>query len=237
MDVEKGKVSVPLWMVVTIAMVVLCIPLTVWYYKIDDSDVKTLGLVGGVIGGLMVYILTFFGYIKIVQQLEFFLSLGVKNLLANRHDKEYYKKIVRKAKEHVDVMGSTCSRFVDDFLDEDSEDHALIDALRASPKLTVKLLIPSDAHLSVEAQGKLTTAKRKLEKVRNEFPGRVELKRFDEYARNSLVVSDQDLITGPIFETDRGKYDPAIHVSASTAFGKKYRKHFDEVWARSVTDQ
>jgi hypothetical protein len=237
MDIEKDKVVTPLWAVVLIVLTILTLALGVWYYRVADSDVKTLGLLGGIIGGLVVFILTFFGYINLFQQLGFFRRLGVRNLLVNRHLKDYYKKYVGNAKERVDVMGSSCSRFVDDFLDVDKEDRVLVDAMAAHPGLKVRLLVPDEKHMSVDAKARLAKAKEKLIKLHKQLPDRVQVRRFAEEARHSLVIADEDLITGPIFETDRGMYDPAVHVLASTAFGKKYLKHFDDIWSKSIVDQ
>jgi hypothetical protein len=44
-------------------------------------------------------------------------------------------------------MGASCTRFVEDFLDSQNEDHVLIDALQRNKKLRVQLLIPDDSHL------------------------------------------------------------------------------------------
>ncbi len=66
--------------------------------------------------------------------------------------------------------------------------------------------------------------------VKARFGDRVELRRFDDAARHSLVIADNDLVAGPVFDDDKSRHAPAVHVGIETVFGQKYYSHFETVW-------
>lgn len=230
MNLETGKVSVPLWVMWVVVLVAVTIAFWVWYLNIDDEDTKLVGLVGGIVSGLVLYIGTFVTLLKPLQDLDRFNRMGIRNLLANRHDKAYYHRLLVGAENEVMVMGASCTRFVDDFLDASADDKVLVDALRANKGLTVQLLIPAAQYLSPEAGRRSSGMEKKLGNLRSEFGNRVELRRFEFPAQHSFVICDDDMVAGPIFDGDASRHAPAVHVSTSTAFAKKYREHFELVW-------
>jgi hypothetical protein len=234
MNLITGKIRIPLWLVLIIVLLALTIILFIWYYSLSDNNVKLVGLIGGIVSGLAVSIITFVISIGPLQELDQFQRMGIKGLLANRHDKIYYGRVVAGAEKAVCVMGASCTRFVEDFLDAESDDKVLIDALRKHRHLRVQLLVPDEGHMAPEAEARRGIVDRKMSALKSEFGDRVELRRFPWAAQHSFVISDNDLIAGPIFESDKGKYAPAVHVTMSTLFGQKYKEHFDDVWQDSI---
>lgn len=156
--------------------------------------------------------------------------MGIRAILRNRHDKNYYRTIVKDSRNTVKVMGASCTRFVEDFLDDKSDDRVLVDALRANRSLQVQLLIPQDQYMGEGALARAQGLDRFLAPLRQEFGDRVELRRFADKAGHSFVIADDELIAGPVFEGDKSKYAPAVHVAMSTDFARKYSEHFDDVW-------
>lgn len=230
MNFIVGKIWIPLWLILITILLALTVGLLLWYYAMGDNNVKLIPLIGGIVGGLVVAILTFVITIRPLQELDQFQRMGIKALLANRHDKNYYRRIVADAERTVCVMGASCTRFVEDFLDTESDDKALIDALRKHRHLRIQLLVPEERYMTPEAQARTGIVNRHINAVKPEFGDRVELRHFPWVARHSMVISDNDLVAGPIFEDDRSKYAPAVHVTISTMFGQKYKDHFDYVW-------
>ncbi|ESW95552.1 hypothetical protein X769_29065 [Mesorhizobium sp. LSJC268A00] len=230
MNFELDKIRVPLWLILTIAITLTSIGLGYWYYRIDPSSVKTLGFVGGIVTGLIVYLATFLTLLRPIQELDGFRRMGVKALLANRHDQNYYRRLVVGSKRRVDVMGASCSRFIQDFLDTESDDKVLVDALIKYSQLKVRLLIPDEKHMGDDAKNRARGMLPKIAALQKQFNGRVELRRFADAAHHSFVLVDNDLVAGPIFEGDKSRYAPAIHVAAETPFGRKYDDHFEAVW-------
>jgi len=230
MNFEQHKVRVPLWLIWMIAVIIAIGLLSYWYYLIDPTDSKLIGLVGGVVTGLIVYLATFLTLLRPLLELDRFHRMGIKGLLANRHDQAYYRGLVAKSRMRVDVMGASCNRFVRDFLDLKSDDKVLVDALNRHSQLRVRLLIPTDAHMSDDTRSGVPNTLEQITAIRKRFGSRVELRRFDDKARHSFVVVDNDLVAGPIFEDSVSRHAPAVHVAAETLFGEKYHAYFEEVW-------
>ena len=116
MNFITGRMWVPLWTALIVVLLALTTLSLFWYYALDANNVKLVGLVGGVVSGLVVAVLTFVISIRPLQELDQFQRMGIKALLANRHDKIYYGQVVRDAQKEVCVMGASCTRFVEDFL-------------------------------------------------------------------------------------------------------------------------
>ncbi len=233
MNYHIDKVQVPLWLIVVFVIAVATGVLVFLFYYLDPNDIRLFTLVGGVITGLIVFLLTFVTMLTPIREADKFRRMGVKGLLANRHKQEYYRKLVISSETRVDVMGASCSRFVQDFLDLESDDKVLVDALNTHNQLKVRLLIPDTQHMGEEVQHRVEDMLKKLEAVEQRFGDRVQLRRFPNYAHHSFVVVDDNVVAGPIFQEDKSKYAPAVHVSADTTFGKKYISHFDVIWSES----
>lgn len=238
MNLENGRISVPQWLVFLLVMLVIIASGGIYYfYFLDPENLKLVGLVGGIVTGLIVFILTFVTSIRPLQKLDRYEKMGIRGVLANRHDKTYYAELVGSAEKTVRVMGASCTRFVDDFLDMRNEDKILVDALRKHRRLNVQLLIPELQYMAEEATVRVPALEKKLTDLRAEFSNRVELRRFPNRAQHSFVIADDDLVAGPVFEGDLSKYAPAVHVSMSTKFAQKYDEHFETVWRACASNE
>lgn len=226
---------VPLWLVILIVLVLFLGALVISFPFLDNT--KATSLVGGLIGGLVVYIANFISEKWALAKLFEFQRMGIRNILRNRHDKIYYRDMLANASNEVKVMGASCSRFIDDFLDMDSDDKILIDRLRQHPKLIVQLLIPNNDNMGDDARNRFAIVTQKLTRVRHEFNERVQIRRFSHKVRHSFVISDADLVAGPIFSEDKSRHAPAVHIGIDTDFGKKYREHFVRIWEQCEADE
>lgn len=223
-----------MWAIIVGAAVLMTIVFGYWYWEMDENSPKMLGIVGGMVSGLAVFIITYITVIGPSLQLEHYSRMGIVDVLSNRHDKDYYEKLVGKARSSVRVMGVSCSRFVNDFIDPNADDKVLFDQLQRHAQLKVELLVPLDKHLDAGTKGKAKQLVAKLAEIEARFPGRVVLRRFDSKPHHSFVIVDDDLIAGPVFEGDNSRHAPAVHVKMTTTFGIKYRDFFDQQWAKSA---
>lgn len=230
MNFETDRFRVPLWLLLTCGLSLVTVGLGYWYYTVDPTDAKQLGLAGGLLTGLIVYLFTYVTLLRPIIELDRFHRMGMKALLSNRHDKDYYQKLLRRSRYKVDVLGASCSRFVRDFLDPDDDSAVLIDALNKRRQLRIRLLIPTDAHMSQEVKNATAATIKTLAALKSAFGNRIEMRRFDDQARHSLVIADDDLIAGPIFKQDKSRHAPAVHVLTRTLFGQKYSAYFDGLW-------
>lgn len=233
MKIETGVAKIPIWMI-WICFVVVLIAIFGWlYYVSNPKETKLVGFLGGVFSGLITYLLIFVTWLGPLRELERLKKMGIKGLLSNRHDKNYYHTLLENSQQRVDVMGVSCSRFVQDFLDPDADDKVLIDALGRHNQLRIRLMIPDDMHLTNETRGKIVNVTASINKLRNTYGDRIELRRFADYARHSFVIVDNELIAGPVFDGDKSRHDPAVHVTAETLFGIKYGQYFEKLWRES----
>lgn len=231
---DLKKIRVPIWALIVGAAVLATIVFGFWYWAMDEKSTKMLGFVGGMFSGLAVFIITYATVIGPSLQLERYLSMGIVDVLDNRHDKIYYEKLVAKARSSVKVMGVSCSRFVNDFLDPAADDKVLFDQLQRHPLLKVELLVPMEKHLEANTKAKTKDLNSKLAAIEALFPGRVLLRRFDSKAHHSFVIVDDDLVAGPVFEGDKSRHAPAVHVKMTTTFAMKYRDFFEQEWTKSA---
>lgn len=233
MSLETGTTRVPNWIMVTGGVLIVTAVFGFWYYKADPADTKLVGFLGGIATGLVVYLATFLTVLGPLRELDRFHRMGIRGLLENRHEQLYYRRLVKKGRQRVDVMGASCSRFVRDFLDPDADDKVLIDALNKHGQLKVRLMIPNDANMTSEARDNARHMLALVERIRATFDNRVEVRRFNDAARHSFVLVDGDLVAGPVFDGDRSRHAPAVHVAVETAFGQKYSIYFEKLWGES----
>ncbi|MGO6705274.1 hypothetical protein [Rhizobium leguminosarum] len=229
---EKFKAPIPVWLLLVFVVVVLCGMTGAWLYWIDDA--KWGGVIAGLFTGFVLFLFGLITQVFVFRKLDKYEQMGVKNLFQNRHEKELYRPIVKEARERVLVTGASATRFIGDFLDQESEDRTLVDALRTRRKLVVKILVPDDANMGADAKSRWLSRQKKVESLKEEFGDRFEIRRFSRDARHSFVVVDNDFVGGPVFEGDESQYAPAIHVDARTAYGRKHIEYFDRLWNSST---
>lgn len=234
MNIDLIKLRIPVWTLIILVTAIATGLLAWWYYVIGSDDSKMLGIVGGLLSGLAVFLLTYITVIGPGLEVERYKRMGIIDVLNNRHDKVYYKGLVKDARNVVRVMGASCGRFVDDFLDPDSDDKVLLDALIKNPGLSIQLLVPQAAYMSPETASRAVSLPAQLAKVEGMLPGRVQLRRFSSRANHSFVIVDDAIVAGPVFEDDKSKYAPAVHISMKTVFAMRYNEYFEKVWGQSV---
>ena len=162
--------------------------------------------------------------------------MRVKTVLPNHLDRKYYGELLAGAQKRVQVMGTSCSHFIEDFLNPKSDNKVLVDALAKNPKLCVQLMVPTEENMGWEAKQRFELVRDSLALLRQEFgeDGRFEIRRFEHAASHSMVIVDDDLVAGPVFEGDTGPYAPAIHIDATTQFGTKYLAYFRSQWEKAT---
>ncbi|MES0870286.1 hypothetical protein [Pseudovibrio sp. SCP19] len=230
-DLTKN-IKIPKWVLILVGLIMLTLLCAYFFLTIEDP--KWNALFTGLLSSFIVSILIFYFSIQPLRELQKFHDSGVVSLLSGRHDKVYYSPIVSKSRGKVFVMGASCSRFVDDFLDGDADDHMLLDAMNRHSTLTVKLLVPSKKHMDDASEKKFSIAQPKLKKVREKFPEQFEVKSMDSPASHSFVITDNEFIGGPIFADDESKNSPAVHVKSSTPYARKHQNFFEREWNKGT---
>lgn len=224
------QTRVPLWAVIVVLIVIMALILAVTLFQM--TDVKWIGVVAGLISGLVIYLIGFIVDFQAFRALDRYRRMGIRDVLDNRHDKSYYKRVLSKSRNQVRVMGTSCNRFVTDFLDMDSDDKILIDRLRRCPKLKIQILIPAEEFIDPESSTRFSLIEPKLKKAQNQFGNRLTIRRFASVARQSIVIVDDEIIVGPVLPGMESRQSPAVHVNRTTKYGAKCAEYFDRVWEK-----
>ena len=137
-------------------------------------------------------------------------DLQIINVLPARDDAAYYAKLILNAKEKIDFMGNTCSRFLQDFADVQATNSAkriLVDALNRG--VAVRILVADGQFLSDEdRQAKLPMAEGYLKKLKEHLPhAKLEVKHFSHLPTTAIVQVDRNCVVGPIFPHKRSQDD------------------------------
>ena len=228
----KAFVKIPKW-VFFLCVLILITTLVALIFFLAEG-VKWQALAGGLLGGLTVYTFDYLSRIRVYRKLEEHEKAGFRRLLRNRHDKKYYGNILKRGKKSVRVVGTSCSRFIRDFLDRDSEEHVLVDILRRRPDLKVCLLVPSQERMNERNRSAFQSVSGQIRGVKEEFAERFQIRRFDDEARHSIVIVDDQLIAGPVFDGERSSYEPAVHVLVESRLGGKYAEYFRSQWDNAI---
>ena len=230
-NVMKQLVATPLRYILLCSLLLGLATVTALFFWVDDE--KWSAFLGGISGGLLGVTITFIFSMYEYGEIERYRALGVLNILPNRRDDSYYKKIVKNAQKNVQVMGTSCARFIEDFADADSDEHVLIVALDRHKNLRVELLAPTEEQMDEQSKLKFKAGHNRLRQLQNQFQDRVQLKRYDFQARHSLVRVDNNLIVGPVFQGVESQNSPAIHLDTNKDFAEKYLKYFEWAWEKS----
>ena len=160
--------------------------------------------------------------------------MGVISVLPNRHEKEYYRKYLAGTKTEVLVIGASATRFLKDFMDPKSEDKVLYNLLQESSVAKLKILVPTDEHMTDKSRARWKEQSALRETLRQKLEGKIEFRRFQEPPHQSFVVVDDEIITGPIFPKVDSEYSPAIHIKRHNKYAEKHIEYFERLWKENA---
>lgn len=214
--------------------IILILLVGFWLYFETENE-KWVMLIGSTISGLIVVLVTVCLSYYEFKKIERFRQMGVKDMLPERTDKKYYEEILRDAKTHVQVMGTSCTRFLDDFGNQSRQEHVLVEAMDNNTTLKLQILVPDEKHMDEESKQKFNTPSMThiINNLKNKYPERFKIKRFNFSPSHSLVRADHELIVGPIFPKVDSRHTPAIHLKTSSEYAKKYIQYYEDVWTDS----
>ena len=151
----------------------------------------------------------------------------IVDVIDKRKDEDKYGRLINQSKRQVLVIGTTCSRFMKDFVDQSS---VVSEAI--SRGVSFKLLIPGDDFLEEEDLGKVETQTLKIyEAMSDRDKESFEIRRFAEKPNHSLVAVDDIYIVGPIFRhIKRSEVTPSIVFREGSKVSAAYKDYFDQLW-------
>ena len=221
--------NIHIWAIIFfLVSILLCAAISLYFYI---SDYKIITLLGGSISGLICFLMSFLLSMYDHHQMAKLKTLGIVKILPHRKQQDYYTEIIRTAKNHVWVMGTSCTRFIEDFADTGGLDHVLIDALDKNLDLEVKLLIPTEEEMDDDSKSQfnLNENQKRMQGLKK-YNNRFQIKRYSFEARHSLFRVDDDIIIGPIFPQTESQHSSAIHFNNHNFYADEYRQYFYSIW-------
>lgn len=209
--------------------------ISVSYFWIADFESysdpnRAMTFVGGLCVALTIATLQLL--ITILEQKEIwhYRKIGIRDVLERRDDKVTYQKHICAAHSKIFIMGSTCSRLLEDFgRGEYSGSRSLVDALERN--VNVRLLVANIDSLEKPDRDRIINTTIPLAKYLSEkHPNHFHLRFLAGPAIHNLSVFDETCILGPIFPGTPSKDTPAIITELWSPPANSYINYFENQW-------
>jgi hypothetical protein len=231
MNFLRSKTNIGTGWIVILLLIIIWAAFT--YFFFDSPSGKWEIFWGGASAGMIAILfdtaLSMYKYGEIDKLKGF----GIIEILPERRGAPYYSKLLSGAYYNVQVLGTTCNRFINDFANLNSEDKVLVDALEKNKNLHVKLLVASESYLDENSKLKMQGIKGEITALEKKYKGRFQVQYYDFAPRHSIVRVDEEIIIGPVFQEVESQHSPAIHMNVYSFLAKKYLAYFDWVWKQS----
>lgn len=159
-------------------------------------------------------------------------DLMVTNVLLDREDEKYYGDLIKKSRKKIDVLGTTASRFMDDFANDESpseEKKTLNIALARNVKVRVLVAAENSLPEDEDSKYKFKCAAKAFERLKNQYPN-FEYKYYNHPPTHSIVCIDEQCIVGPTFSNKQSRHTPAIQMDAISPLAVAYMEYFEREW-------
>ncbi len=234
---KKLSISMP-WAIVAVTVLLLLAFGAISILMTEKGFLASEGplwvFASGVVSGLVVTLAQFCLSWADAKSIDRFRRMGVENVLTTRDEEAYFGKLIHKARSHVDVLGSTATRLMEDFADPASpkaEKRALIEALTNG--VSVRILVAAPLRLNDGDQYKYTLTRKRFEAIAASYRN-FEARYFDATPIAAFVRADHELVVGPLLPGVESKHTPALHVYNHSPYAASYLKYFEETWATAT---
>lgn len=234
---KKLSISMP-WAIVSVTGLLLIVFGGISMLMTDKGILENEGPVwvfaSGLVSGLVVTLAQFCLSWADAKAIDRFRRMGVQNVLTTRDEEAYFGQLIQKARSQVDVLGSTATRLMEDFADDNSpkaEKRALIEALKNG--VVVRILVAAPARLDASDEYKYSVNRKRFEAIAAKYPG-FEARYFDATPIAAFVRADHELVVGPLLPGVESKHTPALHVYNHSPYAASYFKYFEETWATAM---
>lgn len=240
MKILSHEFKMPGLVPIVAILILIIIILSIWYSATPDNK-KLAPILSGLISGSIVLFVQLLLSWKEQSKLKKYDELKIKNILATRDDPEYYRPLIKSAKKEIRILGVTCSRFLQDFVDDEPsapEKNKVLFIALDRKKIIVKILIADENTLTdPDDKDKCRLAKLRLQRLIKLYPDQFFYAYYQHIPTHSVMVIDDESIVGPIFTGVSSKYSPAIHLENSSKLIEHYRNYFDKVWEECSKNQ
>jgi hypothetical protein len=225
----KIKLSI---IVLTVLLIGLLAVIYFYFYLPHDKNTAKLeAVLASLSAGIFVAVIQFILSWQSFRANEKIATLGVKEILLTRDDRQFYENYLKRSSKEIDMMGSTGQRFLNDFADKEGSAskgaRILLDVLNRGVK--VRILMPKKKYLSEGDQSKADIAHTRLMELEQEFE-KFEYRYYDHLPAHGMFRVDNENIVGPIFPNGTSKNTPAIHLEDNSPYANKYHEYFNLEW-------
>lgn len=235
-NIFKKIVKIKLSIIILFFLIISLLTTSYFYFSLphDENTVKLEAVLASLSAGIFVAVIQFLLSWQSYRAHEKITTLGVKEILLTRDDRQFYENYLKGASKEIDMMGTTGQRFLNDFADQEGNAskgaRILLDILKRGVK--VRILMPKKKYLSAEDQNKAEIANRQLIELEKEFIG-FEYRYYDHLPAHGMFRVDCENIVGPIFPNGTSKNTPAIHLENNSPYGNKYHEYFNLEWEKA----
>lgn len=241
MKILSRELKLP-WFVPIVSILILIIAILLyWFIYTPDNNQKLSAILSGLITGFIAMVVQLLFAWEEQTKLKKYDELKIINILATRDNPEYYRPLIKNAKREIKILGVTCLRFLEDFVNDEpsapENNKVLLEALRKK-EIVVKILIADVNDLDNQAdKNKFYAAIPRLERLKKSFPQQIFYFYYNHKPTHSIMIIDDQSIVGPIFPGVSSKFSPAIHLKNDSKFVEHYREYFNKEWAECTKSQ
>jgi len=237
MEILKKNVKIKTSVIIIACLVfaVILIGILLWGGRVNDTNILST-ILGSLFAGLIVAIIQFVIAWQDYRQTEKLKKLELLEVLYTRSNRTFYENYIKQAKQEINMMGVTASRFFNDFADDDPNATAnakvLLDALRRD--VNVKILLPDSEFVDESKRQEIEKVKQLVANIKSKYQGyQLEVRYFKHIATHSIFNVDDKSIVGPVFPELESKYTPALYLRNSSPLAFKYLSYFKNEWKKA----
>lgn len=226
------KVTISKWLLFVLTMGSL-ITLTGWLARSEDKNNFYPAALTGLCSGFVVLLID-----KWIDRKEIRFLSGrdhIENVIEGRENEKYYEDLINSSKRHLDFLGRTGRRLLEDFADVDSQNSSKRSLLRALDRgVVVRFLVAKQERLDEHSARDVSVVEGIFGKVKNDYPRfKLEVKHYDFDPSFSYFRSDDKIIFGPNFPQKKSRHTPSVVADVRSAVSKAYMQFFDDTWDAS----
>ncbi|WP_373001727.1 hypothetical protein [Marinobacter sp.] len=239
MKALSHEIRIPTYKALISIFVVLFLIALLGFWLLDinpdsSKDVKLATILGGVCVGLGVATIQLLVTIIEQKKISFYEGLQIYDVLEDRDNKALYQRLIDQSDRVIDVMGSTCSRLMDDFGQLGNEgSNALVKAMERSVKVRLLISNPESANNAADRAAILTKTLPAARMLKEQFPDNFQLKLLKERPSHNVMLCDDVCLVGPIFDQLKSKDTPALKTHKTSILSRVYLRNFEAEWQRS----
>lgn len=235
MKVFDKKITINFFFVIILIVSIAIFFLWSDYFKGSYTLEKKETLLSGLITGLIIALLQLFLSWYEHKEINRFKKMKVLDIRSHRDDRDFYSNLIKNAKNRIDIMGVTASRFVSDFADTQStrpEKTILFDALTRG--VVVRILVPEDGYLLDQKLKDIAKHTKEQFIAINAKSTNFNFRYYNHVATHSIFIIDDICILGPVFPNISSKDTPAIQIRKDSPYAEKYLHYFEDEWTSAT---